>query len=331
MEATKSLLVFSHRQAAQVFLESLKTEGVGFLNGFLYESPQAYILISGEHPLQVASRIGLCLGFLNKKVKEVLHLGLAMGLSLEKGGEGTITEARTVYGASGLLFWHKSFTLSEKGYDIITSGHRVKKKEEIEHFARIAPLLDRESYSLCMVCEETHTPLRIFKYIVSRESEHACQEVKSLYQEISLKLYHFWLYYSIEEKPQEICQPPGDVYFTTSMAKQYEEYYTILKERDNLTQEEIWKKAGLEEIQRQKLSPKQKGKKLLNRLFELAYPEEYAYRQRFVQNIQSLVDAGWTVDLDNSLRQDALYISARIKDSREKERLLEALRDYHEI
>lgn len=326
------LLVFPHRNEAKLFFENFSWKKENLLEGNLYTAEEKVLLICGENPLQVSLRISSALTYFGEKIKKVFHGGVALCLFSRDCPEERVYPIRTVYGASSLEFWKKSFTISQKGLDIMSSSHRIQNQEEKKKLSHFASLLDRESYAISYACEEFQKKLTIFKYVfLENEYLDACHDIPKLSEEISLLLFQAWKNQTGEKNQADKIILPENFYFSLTMKKKYEELMLILTKQEKLSVEEIWQRAKLKEISAEKISPKEKAKKLLENLFALAYGEVYELQKAQEKKLQQLKEAGWQIDWQKALENGELVISAKIKNLEQKNKLAKALMEFYEI
>lgn len=326
------LLVFPHRNEAKVFLENFSWKKENLLEGNLYTTEGKALLICGENPLQATVRISTALTYYGEKIKKVFHGGVALCIFRADCPTVDVYRVRTVYGAFGLQFLKKSFTLGQTGLDLISSTHRIQNPEEKNQLSHFASLLDRESYALSYACEEFQKKLTIFKYVFfENEYLDACHDIPKLSEEISLLLFQAWKNQALENTQAEKIIIPENFYFSLTMKKKYEELMLVLINQEKLSIEEIWQRAKLQEISREKISPKEKAKKFLENLFALAYGEVYELQKAQEKKLQQLKEAGWQIDWQKALESGELVLSAKIKNLEQKNKLAKALLEFYEI
>lgn len=263
------LIVLAHYGEAQSIIDhyslSKKSEE-------LYQNSQMTLLLTGEGPFEATARMSSLLGSGN--YSSVINLGIVGSLN-PKLLIGEIYEVRTVYLAIDGKLQYKSFTLSDKGLDLITSFERILKEEKAEVLKGFGELVDREAWGVAFSCKDHGVPLRSFKLISDVAGTlGACESVKESAPIFSLKLLA-----KLKEilNQKEEAKPDGHAlddsfYFTFSLKHKFQNLLEMICLRDELSAEEVMKRVDLNELKELNISSKNRAKMLVDKLEILIDP-----------------------------------------------------------
>lgn len=175
--SARPLFVFAHRGEAHAFLHRPGVRPIDFHFGGFHESPEGFILITGEGRERVLERLAGVCGAYRERIDRIVHIGVAAALRPGVGLE-RIYRIRTIYGADGDGVQRTRFATGDAaaGCDVISlHRHRVD-DATAERLAAIAPLADREAWACASVAALFDLPLRVCKLAVERSGPgHDCR------------------------------------------------------------------------------------------------------------------------------------------------------------
>ena len=328
-----NLFVFSHRPEASIFLQEHAYRTAPIMTERFYLADDRALLITGEHPIEIAARVSRALAFLGDNCSQVYHFGFALILEKFFVSNQPIAEIRICYGADGKNLWQKSFSLgTANGTDLISCSQRIRSLEDFIFFRRFAALADRETYAIAMACDEFGLRLRSAKYLIENsDAIESCRQIKNQAEQIAYELFQYAQNFtqSADAREENLSVPDG-FYFTHSMRLKYRELLHILQKKYNLNTDEVLARGGMAEIKKQKLTPKEKGLHLLDALQRLLNPELYEIRRKYEESLVPLRNAGWKIDAAQSLEQGVLILSGKIANRHEQISMAQALLEYQD-
>ncbi len=275
------LLTFAHRPEAQAFFEaypfkSTSTEG-------LYQSEFGWLLITGEGIHEAIASVASILGAY-PAITEVINLGVAGGLTAEVELHH-IYEIRTSYAFDEAPVF-KSFTLSGV-LDCVTSGKRILSESGRVPLLAMGTVVDRELWGICFAAKQLNKSVRSFKYISDNAGElTACEVVKDLALKASLALLE--TYQSLSEKTAPSLFNLAGFYFTFSQEHLLKNYIQKLSIKWEISELEILQKMEIEHLRLEKISPKERTKKLLEKLKQGLDPWGSEFELKNQQRFQAL-------------------------------------------
>jgi|GEM_PF-3854988 len=180
----KNLICFAYRGEAQTFLKNLEARSKAFFFGDLFETEEAFILLTGEGPQNASEKLAAVLAAFHSEINLVINFGICADLrpretrielrdvkDLEGYWVRTSYLARSVAGES-IDFEFRSFSSREnsfqKSMDCITVFERVFNPAVADKLSVIAPLADRELWGLASVCQTLKKPFCSYKLISDR-------------------------------------------------------------------------------------------------------------------------------------------------------------------
>ncbi len=286
------LLIFAHRGEAQAFLQEMRPEAVSHLPGWpgdgLFRWDAGYLLIAGEGPwraLEKACCVLASLSATDAPATEVWNLGIAGALRPE-ARLGEIYPLRTLYtlASHNLQIQFESFSShwAQAKIDCVSSPVRIFGDAAADTADNFAPLVDCEAWSIARACRQFGLPFFPVKLASDRPrsaSPRSCQMMRDQAEEWSGQL---WRWFSEQSGTMERRRPavahkltrkeqwPG-LYFTVASERELKRLTCALLAR-GMDAEQIRALAGRQEVQKEGLTPKHKGKQLLKLLRHLLNP-----------------------------------------------------------
>ena len=260
------LLVFAHFAESRAFLEREQYRAISLPFNGLWRSKDHFILIGGEGD-ESAARAAYVLG--KFPIEAFYNLGVAASLT-DKMEKESIHSIRTCYrcrGESTVAFHSFSSADPSADKDLITSDLRVTSPEQANFLESFAPLADREAHPLAHIAQRTGIPFYAFKVVSDHPSNGAapCQDVRQQSQRYSRLLFDFYHDHQTPiRKPTAPDPVPEGFYFSATMKRRYQ---TL---KDSLPTDRLDK--ILHRLRKAPLSPKERGKALLQRLENLSLP-----------------------------------------------------------
>lgn len=298
------LLTLAHRGEAQTFFKELHLSPVKDYEG-LYCHENFYLLITGEGKEEALALVSYTLGRLHDKVSEVINIGLCGALRSNLKLE-TIHFIRTIYSENDGDITFKSFSTQDNGLDIVTSNRRVLDSQYASYLDNFAPLVDRELWAIAHACKIFHKPLRALKLISDyANGKEICKIVKEKQEEYADQLYRATqpILFQKKEQSQSNISPEG-IYLSISMQRRYQSLLHSLLIKYACTENDIFEKLKLKELQQKDILPKKKGHILLDQMSALLSPYRAKLESKIQDYFQPLskldIQAKPDKDLDNS-------------------------------
>jgi hypothetical protein len=181
----------AHRGEAQEFLKyfSMKQDSE-YSN--LYSNSDLFLLISGEGPFEVLTKLPYVLG--KFEITSIVNIGIA-GSLCQQVKKGEIYEIRTVYAFSNNKPRFESFTgKTDSLLDCITTEDRVLSTKFAMELAPFANIIDREAWAITKVAKEFRKPVTIYKLISDiAGDETSCFDLKERAKEFSASMLDYFL------------------------------------------------------------------------------------------------------------------------------------------
>lgn len=284
LPSPKPLICVAHRAEAQAFFTHWAFEKKASQSGEFWESPQAFLLVTGEGEIPALLGAASLLGEISLNVNIVVNCGVALGIA-PKMEIGDVLEVRHVFGKGDLHYRFHSFptVATQSTMDLITVAHRLQEPEKALSLRTIASLVDREAWGIACAAHKFHKPLSVFKVISDRLDQQMgqCQIIRSSAPQFSQNLFDF---YETQRLHQNLKDP-------TEKESEWQNWLTQLKsnsylhwtftqtcEAENLLRKidasdfatELAEK--IESIRQTKVRPKQRTQALLNFLRQKVNP-----------------------------------------------------------
>ena len=284
------LLLFAHRGEAQAFFKEMRP--VAFDSHWpgdgLFRWDEGYLLITGEGPWRALEKACSALAVLTTTGApgvEVWNLGIAGALRPEIS-LGEIYPLRTLYALAShdLQIQFESFSSHWPAakIDCVSSPVRILGEKAADIADNFAPLVDCEAWSIARACRQFGLPFYPAKLASDRPhsaSTASCRPSRDNAEEWSGQLCRWFFEQSgtvdgWKPKPAHKLtrkeQWPG-LYFTVASERELKRLTHALLAR-GMDAEEIRALAAREEVQKEGLTPKHRGKQLLKLLRHLLNP-----------------------------------------------------------
>jgi nucleoside phosphorylase len=267
------------------------------------------LLITGEGPFEAATRTALEIS--RHSLSHILNIGIAGTIS-EKVKVGDIVEVRSVYLVQELRPTFKSFELSPRGHDCLTSFERILDPEKATLLRGLGSLVDRELWGVAMAAKTAGLPVSSWKIISDDAgSLKACELVKEMAQELSDKIAR-----KLSEKSggtKLSLLPPG-FHMTFTMRHRLETLLTKLSLKQGICREEYFKKLPLENFLLQEVPPKERGKLLLEYLEQKIDPFRSVVNEVTTSLKKKFEEEGVKITFDPTLESHQVIISFEAQD-----------------
>ncbi len=322
----KKLLIFAHRGEARAFLTKFHFESMSFLEG-LYKCPDHFLLITGEGPWNAGPKLALALGRLGDEISEVINLGLA-GALRETMEVGQVYKIRTVFLEQNEVAQFSSYTLHEKGIDLITCHSRVLEPILADKLDNFAPLVDRELWSLATVCSKSGHKLEAYKLVSDKVGDsEICQRVKERSDEFSRELLEHYL--NLEQAEADKVQEKewDGFYFTTSLKNQREKLlHSLIIKFGSL--KVVLEKLDLSKIRAEEVTPKKKAALLIEQMKSLLNPIQRKLQSSLLDLSSDLIGAGAQVKFSSDYERPHFHLSAHIEKQEDLVSLIKAMEEF---
>lgn len=191
----KPLICVAHRAEAQAFFTNWAFEKKASQSGEFWESPQAFLLVTGEGEIPALLGAASLLGEISLNVNIVVNCGVALGIA-PKMEIGDVLEIRHVFSKGDVHYRFHSFPTiaTQSTTDLITVAHRLHEPDKALSLRTIVSLVDREAWGVACAAHRFHKPLRVFKVISDRLDQQMgqCQIIRSAAPQFSQSLYEFY-------------------------------------------------------------------------------------------------------------------------------------------
>jgi purine-nucleoside phosphorylase len=290
------LLVIAHRGEAQDFLRhfSLKQDPT-FLN--LYKSSNLLLLITGEGPFEVLTKLPYVLG--KYDISSIINIGIA-GSLCEKVKIDRLYKIRTVYAYSNGKPRFESFTAeSDSLLDCITTEERVLSSELAKELSPFASIIDREAWAVSKVAKEFKKPITTYKLISDMAGNDTnCFDLKERAKEFSARMLEYYLknYHDHEVSQKEISPIQYPFHISFTQKKRVEKLISKL----NVPIDSLFTAFILLES-KTKSQEKERPNNFISFLENKINPINSIIEKRFNTELQSIKDCGAKVIYDKKL------------------------------
>lgn len=317
------LITLAHPGEAQSIIERFKLTKV---SDSLYKGEGLACLITGEGPFEAAIRTSAELG--REDYQEVINLGICGALSSSLELE-SIHEVRCIYLAVDGKPQFRSFPVSEKGLDLITSFERILDPKRAEVLRGVGSLVDREAWGVAYACKEARIPFRSFKIISDLAgSLEACELIRERAQFFSQKISDF-LEEMLSLKSEKISggnlELGPEFYFTFSSSHKFSSGLKKLALRRDLSESEVLRSFPIEEIRERKLTPKDRAKHVLELIDDELDPFRGSLKKRLREMKKSWEEKGVRIQTDPQLEDEKIQLNFHVSSNEELQRKLQEL------
>lgn len=319
------LITLAHLGEAQGLIDRL---GLKKASDSLYEGERVNCLITGEGPFEAG--LATASELARKDYQEVINLGISGSLtpSLEVG---SIHEIRSLYLAIEGKPQFRSFPLSERGVDLLTSFERILDPRKAEILKGVAKLVDREAWGVAFACKEARVKLRSYKIVSDfAGSIEACELVKEKAQFFSLKLADYYQNEIQENVPEVKATAPligPEFYFTFSSSHRFKSTLEKLSLLRGNTQEEIIGALNLDDLRERKLSPKERTRILLEMLDDELDPFNGRIKENILRFKKKWGERGIHLQTDPQFENEKFQISFEVSNSEELAQKIKELQE----
>lgn len=328
---SRPLLVFAHRGEAQVFLKKLHLKSMPFHFDGLYQSDDAYLLITGEGLQNASERLSAVLATLRENVLRVVNLGIAGGLESDMDLEN-IFSIRTVYRSENAEMQFKTFTSSDDSasMDIISASQRILRRESAEKLKPFANIVDREAWACASTADLFKVPFYCYKLLSDLPEEGTvCLDIRAQAERYSNLLYEFYQSIKLNEPHAKINSSsdllPDGFYASTSQLRQLKTLLKHLCIKLQISEAEVIQRANPEKIIERESKEKQRTSLLLQELTDILNPFNARLRERLDDLTAPLASAGCRVKFSRDYEDDEVTITARIRHPKHLKKLQNAL------
>lgn len=307
------LITIAHLGEAQGLIErfNLKKSSETLYVGSLFN-----LLLTGEGPFEAAISTAAELG--RADYQEVINLGIcgALQTSLEIG---SIFEVRSLYLSIDGKPQFRSFPLSDKGIDLLTSFERVLDPEKAQKLRGVAKLIDREAWGGAYAAKEAKVKFRSFKIISDHAgSIGACELVREKAEEFSQRLTSFFaenLLNTSSAQMEDSHTLGPEFYFSFSNTHRLSGLIQKLTLLRGVERSMILNQLPLQDLKDQKISPKERGKLLLEILENELDPFQGMIKKEISELKAEWERRGVKLLFDPRLEEEKITFSFEAKDS----------------
>lgn len=346
-ESAKILFAFAHRGEARAFIDHFQMRPMASRSSFLFESENAFLLITEEGKQAASEKLSFALGVFGEQVGSVINLGIAGAVS-RNCQMGEIYEIRTAYAFLDGAPVYRSFPmtkLEKSKVDCITTEVRVLDSELASCLGAFAHLVDRELWGIASVCKFAGVPVRAFKLVSDDPrqggSVDLCQDIRAKADMFSEKLLkHYLLQESriqngirpkielVSEGDQLLAFQDADLHFTTSMKNQYQQLLSKNMFFNQLSEEELLQRAKLGELKKMKTTGKAKALLLIETLKEELNPSSKRAREALKRLSEEFRDFGIQLKFDESLETERVQFQFSATNGKEVDALVHKISQF---
>jgi nucleoside phosphorylase len=290
----------------------------------LWRSEKMLLLLTGEGPFEAATRTAMELAA--HPISEIINLGIAGTLS-RGHAIGSFIPVRTVYLVQDLKPMFKTFQMNEAGEDCVTSFERILDPEKSEVLKGLGTLVDREAWGVAMAAKTAGIPMRCYK-VISDDAGRlgACELVKEKADEFSAILAdNLSIVLKHEMKTETEIELPG-FYLTFSLKHKFQSLLQKLAIKQECSQEEVLKCLPLDELRALEVSPKEKAKRLLERMEDEIDPVKKVLSLKSKKLQDDFKSHGFEIRIDPTWENPKLSIVLEAADDSELKQSLEKLK-----
>lgn len=320
--AVMHLITMAHLGEAQGVIEKFHLQKV---RPDLFKNEEMVLLLTGEGPIEAVTKTALILPLY--PFQEVLNLGVAG--SLKNHGIGEIYPIRSIYLVQDLKPGFKSFQVFTEGLDCLTSFERILDFEKAAKLRGLGELVDREAWGVAMAAKTAGIPFKAFKIISDVAGTiDACEIIKEKAHEFSEKLSdHLEIYLaSINQKIQVAKKTLPGFHFTFSTEHQFKTLLQKLSIKEQRSEEEIIVSLNTQTLREQKLSPKERSRRLLDEMENRLDPLKAKLSQQKLLLQESFKEKGLTIVTDSQWENPKAIISFEAGTNLELQEKIEALK-----
>jgi len=273
------LITLAHHGEAQSIIEGFNLKKI---SDSLFKGEAMSCLLTGEGPFEAA--VATAAELKQADYQEVINLGICGALSSELE-IGSLHEIRSLYLAVDGKPQFRSFPVSERGVDLLTSFERILDPKRADILRGVAKLVDREAWGVAFACKEARIPFRSFKMVSDvAGSIGACELVRETAQVYSQKLAEF-LKEELSFKQKNLLENEVNLgtefYFTFSSSHHFHSLVQKLRLLKGTSDQELIKLFPLDELRAKKMTPKERAKSLL----EMMEDEVDPFRGKLKKNV----------------------------------------------
>ena len=329
------LLTFAHLGEARAFIDFFEAEPLKSHHLKIFKASSGpYLLITGEGLRQSSESLMLTLGSF-PEIEEIINFGLAGSLN-KNLNIGDIYSVRSIYAENPSEIEYHSFTTSDGSakVDLISTYKRIFDSNKAKKLSILAALVDLEAWAIASGAKRQNLPFKSFKIISDHplneeNSKVICEDIREQAYEFSRKLLEFYLEHvnsSEALKKEDSFSLPSDFRLSFSMEKEFQKLFKNLLATDpNFHPLEISK---VRELRKQKLLPKEKGKKLLEILRNLSNPKREELKQNLKNLISPFEHQGLKSQFHPQFEDESVTLKFQLQSLEEKEKMKQLLTNY---
>ena len=320
--AVMHLITMAHLGEAQGVIEKFHLQKV---RPDLFKNEEIVLLLTGEGPIEAVTKTALTLPLY--PFQEVINLGVAG--SLKNHAIGEIHPVRSLYLVQDLKPGFKSFQVFTDGLDCLTSFERILEFEKAEKLRGLGQLVDREAWGVAMAAKTAGVPFKAFKIISDLAGTiDACEIIKENAYEFSEKLSdHLEMYFaSTNQKIQATKKMLPGFHFTFSTEHLFKALLQKLSIKEQRSEDEILESLPAETLREQKLTPKERSKRLLEEMENRVDPLKAKLLQQKLTLQKSFKRKGLTITTDPQWENPKAIISFEAGTDQELQEKIEALK-----
>jgi hypothetical protein len=314
------LITMAHPGEAQGVIETFNLIRKG---QDLFLNEEIVLVITGEGPFEAATKTALLIH--QYPISKIINLGIAGSLNPDLA-IGSIHEVRTIYLVQDLKPQFKTFQTSSTGLDCLTSFERILDSAKAQKLKGIGELIDREAWGVAMTAKTAGIPFVSYKIISDYAGTlDACELVQEKAASLSQALAeHLKTLLNTTQSEATPLQIKG-FYFTFSSEHKFKTLLTKLCIKENLSEEEILTSLPLNEWREQKLMPKERTKRLLEKMEERIDPTKVMLESQKRTWSKSFESQGFKVQTDSNWENPEVSITLSASSNEDFKNKVKAL------
>lgn len=331
----QKLLVFAHFPEAESFIQELGMKKAKNSKLNLFEAPEYLLLITGEGPLKAILALATLLANPQYKISTISNFGVAGRLDPRLPLD-TVLPIGTVYGVhEGQPHFHSMELDPSAKWDVVTSNKRIQSTSAKNQLAPMAHIVDCELWGLAQAAQYQGKQLKAYKILSDDADEKlVCQDIRLKSSWYSMELYKYFT--SLEEivsplPPQRDSQLPPFVkreefHFTVSQNRELVSLWENLLLKSGLNSEDLEKTIDLKPLLEEKVTKKERSKKLLKNLREQLSPWMREWNHKINRSLEHAPQG--PLSFGHSMKNDfpILKIDGELRNAKEWQKMQEQLR-----
>ena len=312
----------AHHGEAQGVIETFKLKKI---SQDIFQGENVFLLLTGEGPFEASTKTALAISRYN--IQSVLNAGIAGTLSDEFKIHDVVM-VRSLYLVNGHHTHFKTFQTHQDGVDCITSFDRILHKDSAQKLKGVGHIVDREAWGVAMAAKTAGIPFKAIKVISDHAgSIEACELIKDAAPVFSDILVQKIIEILNEKLPakEDLPKFPG-LHFTFSTGHRFNTLLNKIMIKDETSKEEAISRLGLEAITNNELTPKERTRRLLDKMDCLIDPVKSHMQQTTNTLTKRFKESGLNISFDQTWENPQVTISLEVSSDEELSNKIDSLK-----